>query len=227
MLGLALSLGSGAVRAAADPLVRVVVHVPLDIPHALPGTHGAWYCAAGMPHVDTPIPDGLLASYARALAAHGAAVHDHFGFGTWTVGTNGTAGVAFEQSDHLEATMHLHDALAVVPPLLRRLRAETAQREALGEIIGVASGDAAERRTNIEVTLPFAQADASVLRRLHAIFGDRGNGGATQYDDARGVHVYSGVAHDARARIEAALRRAGFAYTIEPETFVTVDAPAC
>jgi hypothetical protein len=62
---------------------------------------------------------------------------------------------------------------------------------------------------------------------LHEIFGDRGNGGASQYDVAGGVLVYSGVLPADAPRIEAAVHDAGFAYATEPETFVTSDAPAC
>jgi len=65
------------------------------------------------------------------------------------------------------------------------------------------------------------------VRALHEIFGDHGAGGASQYPEGLGVRVYSGVAPAATARVEAALRRAGFTYTTEPEIFVTVDAPPC
>jgi hypothetical protein len=41
------------------------------------------------------------------------------------------------------------------------------------------------------------------------------------------VHIYTGATRESRSHIEAALRRAGYAYGEEPETFVTDDAPPC
>jgi hypothetical protein len=111
--------------------------------------------------------------------------------------------------------------------LLHRVRLDLDQREALGEIVGVSAGTAAQARTRITVVVPFARAGYARLARVHRIFGDRGNGGATQIADSRGVVISTGATADARPRIERALRAAGFAATEEPETFVTDDAPAC
>ncbi len=215
-------------RAAGDPLVHVVVHVPLEIPHAVPGVTRAWYCTPGRAHVDRPIPEALLRSYEELLAQHGPVV-DHFGLGSWEISTARRSGfaVVWDLDDHLEVVTRLSAARAFVPALLRDLRSETDQQEALGEIMGVAYGDAGQRRTRIMVRLPTRRAGVAAIVALHRIFGNRGNGGASQYADENGVHVYSGVAPADVPRIEAALRRAGFAYTTEPETFVTVDAPAC
>ncbi len=202
------------------------VHVPLAVPHAVPGASGPWYCTPGRLHVDTPTPAALLASYERTLRAHGH-VTDRFGFGTWTIGANPTADVAFEDDDHIELDTHASDAVRFLPAFLRRMRADLAQQEALGEIAGAAEPSVGDVRTRVTVTLAASRADYATLRTLHVIFGDRGNGGASQFADASGVRVYSGVTHAASARIESELRRAGFAYTTEAETFVTVDAPAC
>jgi hypothetical protein len=204
-----------------------MLHVPLTVPHALPGVRGPWYCAPGRLHVDTPLPDARLAGYERTLRASGT-VRDHLGPGTWTVGAPASADVAFELDDHIELIARLAAARAVVAPFLRRMRADLDQREALGEIVGGFFGPPGQRRVQLTVTIPAARADFATLRRLHAIFGDRGNGGATQFsDDAGGVRVYSAVSPAGTTRIESALRAAGFRFTAQPETFIAVDAPAC
>jgi hypothetical protein len=214
------------VRAERDPLVRVIVHVPLEVPHALPDSRGPWYCAPGRRHDDVPIGNALLASYERALDARGIVV-DHFGFGTWTVGSGDTADVAFEEDDHIEVVAHLHAMSVWLRPFLQRMRADLAQRETLGEIIGVADPALGEARTDITVTLPSSRASFATLRTLHHLFGNHGNGGASQYTDAMGVHVSSGVLPADAPRMRADLHHAGFASTTQPETFVTVDAPPC
>ncbi len=217
---------AGAQSSAPDPLVHVILHVPLGVPHALPGVTGPWYCAPGRLHVDRPLSDARLAAYERTLRAAGT-VRDHLGPGTWTVGSAPSDDVAFELDDHIELIAPLHVARVLVPAFLRRMRADLEQREALGEILGGFYGPPGERRTQLRVTIPLDRADFATLRRVHAIFGDRGNGGATQFDDAAGVEVSSGTDRAATARIEAALRAAGFRYTAAPETFITVDAPDC
>jgi len=215
-----------AARSTGDPAVRVFVHVPLALPHALPGVRGPWYCAPAGQHIDTPIPASLLASYERTLHAQGRVV-DRFGFGTWTVGTSPTADVAFEDDDHIEIDTRASVARHFLPAFLRRMRADLAQREALGEIMGIGDPALGEVRTRVTVTLAPARADYATLRAVHVIFGDHGNGGASQFADEHGVRVYSGVTRAAAVRIEAALHRAGFAFSTEPETFVTDDAPPC
>jgi hypothetical protein len=202
------------------------VHVPLALPHALPGTSGPWYCAPQRLHVDTPISATLLASYERTLRAHGH-VTDRFGFGTWTIGASPTADVAFEDDDHIEIDTRAADAAGFLPAFLRRMRRDLAQQEVLGEIAGAGEPAIGQVRTRITVTLAPARADYATLRTLHEIFGDHGNGGASQFADESGVRVYSGVTRAASARIEAELHRAGFAYATELETFVAVDAPPC
>jgi hypothetical protein len=213
-------------RAADDPIVHVFVHIPMNVPEALPGTRGPWYCAPQAAHDDVPISNALLDAYERALRAHGI-VMDHVGFGTWTVGSSATSDVAFEEDDHIEIVARLHAVRAWLRPFLRRVRADLAQREALGEIFGIADPTLGEPRTAIGVTLAPAHASFAALRRMHRIFGNRGNGGASQYTDEGGVRVYSAVLAADVPRIVAELRAAGYASTREPETFVPVDAPPC
>jgi hypothetical protein len=123
-------------------------------------------------------------------------------------------------------TTRLSRARAFLPAFVQRVRADLHQREVLAEIIGARSRGS-DARTRIVVRVPHDAAAFATLARLHRIFGDRGNGGATQIDDAGAVVVWSGVAVSSLARIEAELRTAGFAYASGPEVFVTADAPAC
>jgi hypothetical protein len=215
-----------ATRQRADPLVHVVIHVMLTMPQPLPGTSGPWYCERRRAHADVPTPEGVIRSLERELRGYGT-VADHFGFGTWTVGSAPSAEVAFEEGDHVEVVTHLSTARRFLPPFLHRLRVELNQREALGEIFGGAYGAPQQRRTRIEVTLPPARADFATIAGVHRIFGDSGHGGATQIEDEGGVHIYTGATSIAGPRIESALRRAHLAYSVEQETFFTDDAPPC
>jgi len=209
-----------------DPLVHVIIHVMLLKPQAIGNAHREWYCTAGMQHTDVPVTESLIRGYERDLQRDGV-VTEQFGFGTWTVGSSPTADVAFEEGDTVDVLTHLSQARRFLPPFLHRLRIDLDQRETLGEIFGGHYGTPDQSRTRIVVTLPFTRVTYATLVRLHRIFGDSGNGGATQVDDAHGVTVYTGATVDARRRIEAALRRADIAFTEAPETFVTDDAPPC
>jgi hypothetical protein len=209
-----------------DVFVHVVIHVMLQKPRALDGTHGEWYCQTGRPFRTVPTPEALLGAYDEELAREGVA-HDQFGFGTWTVGSAPNADVAFEEGDHIDVYTHLSRARRFLPPFLHRLRIDLDQREALGEIFGGSFGTPQQARTRITVTLPSSRANYVALVRIHRIFGDEGRGGATQISDESGVHIYTGATRESRSHIEAALRRAGYAYGEEPETFVTDDAPPC
>ena len=195
----------------------------------MPGITAPWYCTPQRTHVDHAIREARLGWYEHYFAQQGP-VRDHFGIGSWEVSSSANEDgfdIAWENEDHVEVVTRLSTARDFVPVILRVLRSDTNQQEALGEIIGVAYGDADQRRTRILVTLPSSRADVRAILTLHRIFGNGGNGGASQYADETGVHVYSGVMRVDVTRIEARLRRYRFVYTTEPETFVTVDAPAC
>jgi hypothetical protein len=188
-MALLVSFAPAAPAAAAgDPIVTVVVHVPLNRPHALAG--GSWFCSNRRRNYQTPVPDALLRSYVRELSRFGS-VRENLGLGTWMVGTSSAADLGFIAVDHIAVRTRLHAARTLLPPLLTRLRRDLDQREALGEIFGGAYGTAAQNRTKLEVVVSFAQARYTTLRRLNLIFGDRGRGGASQYADADGVHIYS------------------------------------
>jgi hypothetical protein len=212
--------------ATDDPIVHVVVHVMLNVPHAPAGAHGPWYCGPGHAFRLTPIPAALIRQYVGVLRREGT-VHDALGLGTWTVGSAPNADVAFEEGDHIEVVTRLSRARRFLAPMLHRMRIELDQQEALGEIVGGAYGTPAQTRTRITVVVPFADAGYARLAQLHRIFGDRGRGGATQIAGPQGVVVDTGATSAARARIERDLRAAGFVATEEPETFVTDDAPPC
>ena len=207
-------------------LVTVMIHIALAVPHAPPGLPEPWYCNASRATLNAPVPAALMQGYERELRRYGT-VRDHFGFGTWTAGDATAADVMFEENDHVEVRTTVARARAFLPAFLTRMRRDLHQREALGEIIGDTNAPAASQRTRIAVIVPNARADYATLRRIHEIFGDRGNGGATQYDVPGGVFVYSGVLPASAPRIEGEIGRAGFRFRTEPETFVTAGAPPC
>lgn len=221
-----LPLATTVAAAARDPFVHVVIHVPLAKPQALTGGTGRWYCAPGRPHTVVPTPEALLRSYETELHGEGS-VTDHFGFGTWAVGSSPSADIALMAGNHFDVLTHLSSARRFLPSFLHRLRIDLDQRETLGEIFGGNYGTATQARTRILVTLPSARANYSNLVRVHRIFDDSGRGGATQIADETGVHIYTGAGAASRARIEAKLHAGGYAYREEPETFFSDDAPPC
>jgi hypothetical protein len=107
------------------------------------------------------------------------------------------------------------------------MRAEFHQQEMLAEIVGNRDGSLGKEATIIAVTLPRGRATYADVARLHRLFADGGNGGASQFDAPDGVEIYSDVAPSAVARMSGNVRRAGFSYTTEPITVVEVNAPPC
>ena len=181
---------------AVDPVVHVMIHVPLS----------------GM-HLD---------AYRRELQQYGR-VTDHIGRGTWTNAHTPDAPLASEAVDHIELTTDLRTARSFLPTFLRLFRIAEHQQETLGEIFGGSYGTPDQARTRIIVRLRPADATPLQLDRLHHIFANNGDGGDSTYA-ARGAIVdYSGVRPADAGRIEAQLQRDGFAFTVEPETFITDD----
>ncbi len=217
---------AAAIVTSRDAPVTVIVHVMLAVPHALPGTSGEWYCQRPRRAYSTALPEAVLAGYEHELSAYGRNT-DHFGFGSWMVGQSDVRNIAFQEGDHLEVSTRSSVAQRFLPAFLARLRRDLDQREALGEIVGGRFGSAQQQRDRIEVILPFRRADCRTILLLHRIFGSGGLGGASQYDDERGVHVYSGTRPQWTARVERELRVANFAYNVQPGTFVVADAPRC
>ncbi len=208
--------------------VVVVVHVPLEVPHAAPGARGEWYCARNRAAAtQTPIDTALLARYDDDLA-HFGSVGDHYGFGTWMPGATRRDAVEFEADDHIFITTSATSAEAFLPKFLHRLRLELHQREAFGEVVGdPAAGVGGERRIHVNVTIPFDDATTERVRRLHAIFGDDGRGGASQYDDGKGVHVYSAVKPADLQRISRTLTVEQYRFVTAVEAVFVDDAKPC
>jgi hypothetical protein len=225
-LGLALACVARATPAqSAEPTVTLVVHIVLAVPHLLRPAADAYCLGDTRPARSDPISSATLARYDTELATLGTEV-DHFGFGTWTLGAPAAANVAFEPVDHVFVNARMETLARGLPPILSRMRRELHQQEVLAEIFA-SRPPLGEARTRLEVILPFARVRFDELRRIHAIFGDGGRSGASQYDAEDGVHVYSSVAASALPRTERALRAAKFAFRASPSRFVTDDAPVC
>lgn len=225
ILAAAFLAACAAEARAQEPAVTVVVHVVLDVPYALHPQPDSYCFGERRPFRSTSIPGATLAAYDARLAKLGP-VEDRFGFGTWGAGAKGLPEVAFEPVDHIFVRARPSDVAGVLPGLLRRMRLELHQQEALAEIFAArpALGTA---RTRLDVVVPFAQARFATLRRVHAIFDDGRRGGASQYAEADGIHIDSSPAPGAEARVEAALRSAGFSYRASAARFIAVDAPRC
>ena len=223
-----LAFGGWAPASAGsvDPTVTVAIHIVLEVPHALDPRPDSYCTGDRRPYALRPISDTLLRSYETQLRAIGT-VSDHFGFGTWTIGATNVSDVAFEGGDHVFLTARLSRVKRFLPGFLRAMRRDLHQQETLAEIFGSQDTALGEPRTRLEVVVPYAHTSYRTLRRLHVIFGDAGRSGATQYDDERGVHVYSSVKPVAVVRMQRALSAAGFRYASSPSTFVTDDAPPC
>jgi len=74
-----------------------------------------------------------------------------------------------------------------------------------GEIFGGWYGSVSERKRRIDVTLRLRAGARRASVRFHAIFARAG--GASEYDDLGGIHVYSSVNPTEAASIVPALRR--------------------
>jgi hypothetical protein len=212
--------------AAADPLVTVVVHVPLAVPDVSSAPPDAQCAGDTRTYRSVPLSPALLHAYEATLHEVGT-VQDLLGFGTWSIpGANGDA-VNFEADDHIFVRAAPADVRRVLPPLLRRMRRELHQQEILAEIFDTFDPRLGKRHTRISVTVPYARAIYPNVAVLHRIFDDGGRSGASQYDAPDGVHIYSSVALASVARIEKQLVAADYAYATETSTFVAVDAPKC
>ncbi len=202
-----------------------VVHVPLVMPVVLDPRPDSYCMGEKRLATLAPVPPALFAGYEARLRSIGS-VNERFGFGTWLTGVSAKDGVAFEDDDHVFVTAPLSVLERALPPLLHRMRRELHQQETLAELFGTSAGPG-ERRTRLEVVVPYGRESYARLQEIHRIFDDAGRSGASQFDDAGGVHVYSSVAPEALGRIGAALRSAGYAFRSEPSTFITDAAPPC
>jgi hypothetical protein len=199
---LAAMLPTATPSAAVARPVTAIVHIVLDVPQ----------------------PVRHLASYERSLRRLGP-IHDRFGLGTWTVGTNGSD-VTFEPVDHVVVVTREGLAQRLLPPILDRICRELRQSEVLAELIGPGSAGLGTRAQELEIVLPFDSA-AARLEQVHTIFGDHGNSGASQWSSADGIHIASSVALPAVGRIERALRAAGLHATSRPASVLVANRATC
>lgn len=189
-----------AALAAPAPATRIV-HVMVHVPHTTAAR---------------------AASYERALRSHGSVV-DHGGTGTWLDPHKPGARLHIERIDHMEVVTPLSTARAFLPRFLYSVRIAEKQQETLGEIFGGAYGTPAQTRVRVIVRLPVFLASAARMERLHRIFAIAG--GDSAYVEKRIVTDYSGVKPADVPGVKAQLRRDGFPFRTEQETFV-IDAAA-
>jgi hypothetical protein len=232
-LAFALTASASAERSPAQTdgesrnAVTLIVHVPLAVPDLSHAPADAQCDGDTRTYPARPLPVALMQRDEAALRAFGT-LDDRYGFGTWTApGTHGATLLRFEDDDHVIVHARPSALARALRPLLRRMRAEMHQQEMLAEIVGDSDGSLGKKAVLVAVTLPRGRATYANVTRLHRIFADGGDGGASQFDAPAGVDIYSDVAPSAVARISRNIRRAGFPYTTEPITVVEIDAPPC
>jgi hypothetical protein len=182
-------------------IVTLVVHVPLHL------NSGA----------ATPPP--IAARYEHAFRALGPVV-DHRGIGSWMT-TGASAHLSFEADDHVFISTTPSRALAFLAAFLPRMRRELHQEAALGEVFDGWYGSRTERRRRVEVVLPLRCDCAARIRAIHLALAWAG--GASQYDDQAGIHIYSSVQLDRANAILAAIRRLHESPMVTRSTFVLVE----
>jgi hypothetical protein len=200
---LALSLAcvnAGAASRPASAVVTVVVHVPLQL------------------NSGQPTPPDIIARYEAAFRRIGTVV-DRPGVGSWT--PNGGTRLVFDADDHVFITTTLGRARTFLATFLPRMRKDLSQAATLGEIFGGWYGSASERKRRIDVTLPLTCWCEARIRSIHAIFARAG--GASEYDDLGGIHVYSSVNPTEAASIVTALRRLHLTPHVTRSTFILAD----
>jgi len=177
--------------------VTLVIHVPLQL------------------NSGTPVPATTLARYRSAFQALGKAT-DHPGEGSWR--PHAGARLVFDPDDHVFIETGLTQARAFLKVFLPRMRADLHQDATLGEIFGGWYGTVAQRGERVDVRFPLTCNCSQRLHAVHAIFAQAG--GASEYADLDGIHVYTSVSPAKAPAIEAALRHAGLMPAITPSTVV-------
>ena len=191
---------------AEDPLVTLVIHVPLQ------------------DNAHRPISEKLLTSYRQAFGRLGS-VRENFGTGSWRATTsNGAKRLMLDPDDHVFITTRLSNARLFLRSFLPRLKMDMRQEATLAEILGGAFADgASENRIRFDLTFPLTS-DCAGLRRAHEIFVRAHNdtGGASQYNDFDGIHVNSSIAAADASSVRRALKNAGLHWTESPSAFELV-----
>jgi purine nucleoside permease len=177
--------------------VTVVVHVPLTL------------------NTGARTPPGIIAGYEREFRALGGVV-DHPGVGSWM--PSGGGRLTFDADDHVFITTTAARARAFLATFLPRLRRDVHQDSALGEILDGWYGSVAEERRRVEVVLPLTCQCEARIRAIHLLFGKAG--GASQYDDLSGTHIYSSVMPQQAGTFVNALHRMHLESRVTRSTFV-------
>lgn len=177
--------------------VTLVLHVPLTL------------------NTGARIPPAIITGYQREFHALGAVV-DRPGVGSWMPA--GTARLTFDADDHVFITTTAARARAFLTTFLPRMRRDVHQDAALGEILDGWYGGVAEERRRVEVVLPLTCQCEARIRAIHLLFAKAG--GASQYDDLTGTHVYSSVMPQQAGTFVSALHRMHLESRVTRSTFV-------
>ena len=196
--------------AAAGAGVTVFLHVPLEANWRSDGSVPN-DCNFSQPSKATLLPAWLRRRYDRTFAWVGATT-ESLGPGSWI----GPAGLTFERDLHVTIRTTQARAQAFVPAFLRSSRRELHQHETLAEIAG-ASFAGGVRMKRVVATVPLPGSRTAGILQLHRIF-DRYAGGASEYDDADGIHVAASTPLAAVAALQKALSQGGFAFTTTDST---------
>lgn len=185
---------------AAVLLVTFVVHVPLRL------------------NSGRPTPPAVIARYEREFKRLGAVV-DHPGVGSWA--PKPSAPPSFEPDDHVFITTTPQQARSFLVTFLPRMRRELHQDAALGEIVSGWYGDPRDERLRVEAILPLTCFCDARLRAIHAVLAQAG--GASQYDDLDGIHIYASVRPQRAGVIVTRLKRMQIVPNVTKSTFVLVE----
>jgi hypothetical protein len=203
LAALVLSLACATAVAASAPAsaaVTVVVHVPLQLNSG-----------------KRTSPD-VIARYEAAFRRIGTVV-ERPGLGSWI--PNGSTRLAFDADDHVFIITTLARARTFLASFLPQMRGDLSQEATLGEIFGGWYGSVGERKRRIDVILPLTCWCEARIRAIHTIFA--GAGGASEYDDRDGIHVYSSVNPARAASVVAALRRLHVTPQVTKSTFILAE----
>ncbi len=188
---------TAAVKSAKT--VLIIVHVPLQM------------------NDGSKTPAAVLAAYREAFEKVGEA-EDHPSVGSWVEGQR----LEFEPDDLVSIRTTPREAVVFLRPFLATMRDRLKQEATLGEVVGNAPGLAAESRIRMDVVFPLTCWCSARELAVHKIFAAAG--GASQYDDLDGTHVYSAVPESLESRVRKSLSQANLKYTETGELFVLVSA---
>jgi hypothetical protein len=161
-------------------------------------------------------PAAVLTAYRETLGKVGEA-QDHPSVGSWVEGQR----LEFEPDDLVSIRTTPREAAGFLRPFLASMRDRLKQEATLGEVIGNAPGLTAESRIRMDVVFPLTCWCSARELAAHKIFAAAG--GASQYDDLDGTHVYSAVPKSLESRVRKSLSQVNLKYTETGEAFVLVS----